>query len=89
MDGVFDLASEELLDIADWVASQLDFAKAVGSAIARSPSPDNLSAVFMFAQLGGLLGDTDGAIRVLEDNHPGRGGGGASCEYVSGSGAFG
>lgn len=73
-DGEFDLASEELLDIADTLASQLDFAKATEfceRAIAQTP--DNLSCVFMFAQLSGLRGDTDGAIRVLEDalaNHP-------------------
>mgnify|MGYP001183036918 CR=1 FL=1 len=73
--GDFEPAIEELLEIADTFASQLEFEKATelcGRAIAQTPG--NLSVLFMLAQLSGLRGDTNGAVRVLEDalvDHPG------------------
>ena len=74
VDGGLNLTIEELLDIADTLASQQEFSKAMDlceRAIAQAP--DHLSAAFMFAQLCGLRGNTDGAVRVLEKalaNHP-------------------
>ncbi len=73
-DGGPDLKTEELLDIAETLASQQDFSKAMELCKrAFAQAPDHLSVVFMLAQLSGLRGDTNGAVRLLEEalaNHP-------------------